>query len=84
MRNDERPVGRVLTRREALKAIGRFRDARTLAPVPALILSFLMILHLPATSSPAQAEVAVAAEVHVHAARAQDGAVHAHLLQPWS
>lgn len=36
--------------------------ARYLAPVPALVLSFLMILHLPATSSPAQAEVALAGD----------------------
>jgi len=36
--------------------------ARTLAPVPALILSFLMLLHLPATSSPAQAEVALSGD----------------------
>jgi uncharacterized protein (DUF302 family) len=32
------------------------------APVSALILSFLMILYLPATSSPAQAEVALAGD----------------------
>ena len=38
--------------------------ARTLTPVPALILSFLilMLLHLPATSSPAQAEVVLAGD----------------------
>ena len=36
--------------------------ARTLAPVPALIMSFLMLLHLPATSSPAQAEVALSGD----------------------
>ena len=36
--------------------------ARTVAPVPALILSFLMLLHLPATTSTAIAEGAVSGD----------------------
>ncbi len=36
--------------------------ARTVAPVPALILSFLMLLHLPATTSTAIAEAAVSGD----------------------
>ncbi|MGZ5851097.1 MAG: DUF302 domain-containing protein [Hyphomicrobium sp.] len=35
---------------------------RTVAPVPALILSFLMLLHLPATTSTAIAEAAVSGD----------------------
>src|SRR5690242_15320905 len=36
--------------------------ARFLAPFPAIILSFFMVLNLPATSSPALAEVALAGD----------------------
>lgn len=36
--------------------------ARTLAPVPALILSFLMLLQMPVTASPAEAEVALSGD----------------------
>ena len=36
--------------------------ARYLAPVPALVLSFLLMLHLPITSGPAQAEAALSGD----------------------
>lgn len=36
--------------------------ARTVAPFPALILSFLMLLHLPATTGPAIAEAALSGD----------------------
>jgi len=36
--------------------------ARHIAPLPAVILAFLMMLHLPATSTPAEAEVALAGD----------------------
>jgi len=36
--------------------------ARHIAPLPAVILAFLMMLHLPATSTPVEAEVALAGD----------------------